>query len=194
MPKLLVKQFILVALIILAILSIIFGSYLALVKSQSFIVALGSIPSIRTTEQFKTNFDKAFKFYSPIGDEEVAKFLVNNVLQFVSQQNQQEAVARMLVGYVEPYMFKNDVRHLLASAQMYQILWERYGHQEDFQTAENYFKSAYAIGPKLPPVLYGLLDFYGAKRDAQKVKEIGGIILGYWPDDTQVQNIVKSLK
>lgn len=190
MAKSLTKQSIIISLIILAVLSIIFGSYLPLVKSQRFIAGLRSIPSIKTIDQFKINFDRAFKFYSPVGDEEITKFLAGDILQIISQQNQSEDVSRILVDYIEPYLFQDNVRHLLTAGQMYEILWQKYGQEEDFQKAENYFKKAYQIGPKLPPVLYGMLDLYRLKGNTEKAKEIGEIILKYWPEDGQIKEIM----
>ncbi|PIR87902.1 MAG: hypothetical protein COU10_01985 [Candidatus Harrisonbacteria bacterium CG10_big_fil_rev_8_21_14_0_10_45_28] len=146
---------------------------------------------MKTINEFKTVFDRAFKFYSPIGDEEIAKFLVKSIFQIMSQPNQSEAVSRLLISYIEPYMFKNDVRHLLALGQTYQLLWANYSQkEEDFKKAENYFLEAYRIGPNLPPVLYGLLDLYRMSRNDQKIKEFGEIILKYWPDDKEVAEIV----
>ncbi len=193
MGKLLIKQFILIALIILAILSIVFGSYLPLVKSRRFIAALSSVASVKTVQEFMVNFDKSFKFYSPIGDEEITKFLVNDVLQLISQPTQSEAVDRALVNYIEPYLFKNDLRHLMATGEMHRILWEKYGREEDFTKAEDYFNQAYKIGPNVPPVLYSMINLYLAKRDILKVKEIGGIVLQYWPDDENIRNLLKTL-
>ena len=187
------KNFIIVGLIILAFLSIIFGSYLPLIKAQLFIDALGSVSQVKTVEEFEANFDKSFKYYSPVGDEEITKFLLNNIIQIVSQQNQSEAVDRKLTTYIEPYIFKNDVRHLLGGTQLYEILLTKYKHQEDIQKVESYIEVAYAIGPKLPPVLYNLLDIYRFTGQTQKAKQIGETILQYWPDDKNVENIVKGL-
>ncbi len=150
---------------------------------------------MKTIDEFKTDFDRAFKFYSPIGDEEIAKFLASNILQIISQPDQPENVSRLLISYIEPYMFKNDVRHLLAIGQMYQVLWMKYGQQEkDFQKAEGYFMKAYQIGPNLPPILYGLFDLYRMKKDDQKIKELGEIIIKNWPDDNQVKSIIEQIK
>ncbi|MBN2197935.1 hypothetical protein JW698_01960 [Candidatus Wolfebacteria bacterium] len=193
MFKLLTKQILLLTLIVLVIWAIIFGSYLPLIKSRRFISALGSLSLIKTIEQFKTFFNRSLNFYSPIGDEEVTKFLVSDILSFVSDDNQSESGSRMLVDYIEPRIFQDDVRHLLAMAQIYWILWEKYGYNEaDFEKAENYFKKAYVIGPKLPPVLYGMFDFYKAKGDVVTAKEIGEEILNYWPNDEEIENYINS--
>ncbi len=180
--NLFIKQFTIITLLILAMLSIIFGSLLPLVKSQRFVSASRSAFSARTLRDFKANFDQALKFYSPIGDEEIAKFLGGNILSAISQKEQSDAVSRELVSYIEPYMFKNNVRHLMTLGQMYFILWQKSGREEDFLKAENYFRQALAIGPKLPPVLYPLFNLYQVKRDTQKTKEIGEVILKYWPE------------
>jgi len=189
---LLLKQFLIIILIILAILSIYFGSYLPLVKARRYVAALRSNQNVKTLEDFKANFDKSFTFYSPIGDEEIAKFLSSDILAIIASQNQQEKIDRALVAYLEPYAFKNNVRHLMVMGQMYGLLWEKYGRkEEDFQKAEEYWQKAFVIGPKLPPVLYGILNLYQAKGDQEKIKEVSEIILQHWPEDEKIKEILK---
>ena len=189
---LLLKQFLIIILIILAILSIYFGSYLPLVKARRYVAALRSNQNVKTLEDFKANFDKSFAFYSPIGDEEIAKFLSSDILAIIASQNQQEKIDRALVTYLEPYTFKNNVRHLMVMGQMYGLLWEKYGRkEEDFQKAEEYWQKAFVIGPKLPPVLYGILNLYQAKGDQEKIKEVSEIILQHWPEDEKIKEILK---
>lgn len=188
------KNCISISVIILAVLSIIFGCYLPFAKSRRYITALESVQSVKTVQQFEANFDKSLKYYSPIGDEEVVKFLANLILQLLMQQNQAEAVDRMLVNYIEPYLFKNDTRHLLAGSQMHQILLTKYNNIEDLQKMDSYMHAAYAIGPKLPPVLYNLFDIYRMEKNIPKAEEIGQEILEYWPDAQEIKNILGTLK
>jgi tetratricopeptide (TPR) repeat protein len=188
------KQSIAIIGIILAILSIYFGSYLPLVKSRRFITALGSASSVKTINDFQKNFDNAFKFYSPVGDEEMAKFLSSDILRAISQKEQSEAASRALVNYIEPYMFKNNVRHLIVLGQMYFVLWQKSGKEEDFKKAEEYYLKALAIGSKLPPVLYGLFDLERAAGNNEKAKEIGEKILKYWPEDERVRRLMTNNK
>lgn len=176
-----------------AVLSIIFGSYLPWVKSRLFITSLGSASSIKTINDFKKNFDKPFKFYSPVGDEETAKFLGSDILRAISQKEQSEEASRILVDYMEPYMLKNNVRHLILLGQMYSVLWQKSGKEEDFKKAEEYYLKALAIGPKLPPVLYGLFDLERAKGNEERVKETGEKILQYWPEDERIKEILNNL-
>lgn len=51
-----------------------------------------------------------------------------------------------------------------------------------------------SIGPKLPPVLYGLLSLYATKGDIANEKEVAETILKYWPQDTRVSDILKTIK
>jgi len=41
-----------------------------------------------------------------------------------------------------------------------------------------------ALGPKLPPALYGLHDLYTSKGDKVKAGEMEGIIKSYWLNTT----------
>jgi len=188
-----------VAFIILAILSIVFGSILPLIKSQSYISALTDLQSakIHSVDQFKQEFGAVLDFYSPIGQEEVVKFLSENIMEMMINEAQQTGklgpVAPALVSFVEPYLFQNNVRHVLFAAEAYKILWEASGSKDYFMKSQDYYQKAYAIGPKLPPVLYGMFNLYGLVGDKADAEKVGEIILQYWPDDKNVENIVKSL-
>jgi hypothetical protein len=176
------KNLFIVFLLILAILSIYFGSYLPLAKSRLFIRALRTANEVKTTEQFKSHFDKVFSFYSPIGNEEVVKFLSSDIVNVVSQAAQNESVARELVSYIEPRLFLNNVRHLLVGAQLHSILWNNFHRPEDLKKAEEYYLAAFKIGPKLPPVLFGLLELYRAAGDHKKYEDIAKLVVTYWPN------------
>lgn len=166
--------------------SIVYGSLLPFARSRRFIAALRSFSNIQSIEQFTAVFDSVFNFYAPVGDEEIAKFLSNDITNVVSQATVPEAPARMLTEYIDSHLFKDDVRHLLTSGQLYYFLWKRFGKETDFQKSEEYFLKAHQIGPKLPPPLYALMSLYRDKGDKQKLTEIGQKILVLWPDDTVV--------
>jgi tetratricopeptide (TPR) repeat protein len=168
--------------ILLATLGIIYGSYLPMAKSQRYIAAIRQLPNVRSLAEFTKVEDGAFNFYSPIGDEEVEKFAAYDVLNIVQQQGQPDAVFHALVKYIEPKLRNNNVRHLLVLAQMYQTLWHEYGKAEDFNAAESYYRKALEIGPKLPPLLYGLANLYMEKGDMANANAIGDRILALWPD------------
>ena len=160
-----VKQLLIIILIIFSVLGIYFGAYLPWVKSQAYITALKTISGggVQSLGDYLGAYDKAVKLYSPIGEEEITKFLSTDIMNVIVKQNQSEEVTRALVDYVEPLLFKNNVRHLLAGGQMHFILWKRFNKEEDYTKAEDYYLAARAIGPKLPPVLYELLNLYKEK-------------------------------
>ena len=186
------KELVIVILIVLALFSAYFGAYLPFARGRAYITALRSVQSVRSLSEFEALFDHPLNFYSPIGDEEVAKFLSMDILNTIIQTRPEE-LNRALVEYTEPYMLKNNVRHLIILGQMYSILWKEYGHQEDYLKSEAYQRKALEIGPNLPPVLYGLLDIYQTSGDDVKLKEITSDIAKYWPEDEGVQNVLRRL-
>ncbi|MDO8504813.1 MAG: hypothetical protein Q7S36_03090 [Candidatus Liptonbacteria bacterium] len=183
--------------IVLAILGIIgagllfiYGSVLPVLKSQAYINAAQSLPSVRTVQEFENNFDKVFNFYSPVGGEESAKYLMGNILSVVSaQKDQPEEVTRELIRYVEEKTYP-DTRHYLSMANLYTMELMRSSQEADYEAAVNYYLKARANGPKLPPVLYGLLTLYQAKGDVAGIQEVGGAILKLWPQDARVSELL----
>lgn len=171
---------------ILAALGIYFGAILPLAKAQSYLDAQRRMQNVHTIDDFKANFDASFNLYSPVGDEEIAKFLGNDILNIVNQ-GQAEGVSRELVSYMEGHMFKDDVRHLLVLGQMYQILWQNFQKEEDYQKAISYLEKSHEIGPNLPPPLYKLLNLYLLHKDKENAQRMGSLILANWPQDKNVE-------
>lgn len=186
-----IKATICVAGIVLAAMGIYFSSLLPLRKAQSYLDAQRRMNNVHTVGDFQDNFDMAFNLYSPVGDEEIAKFLGNDVLNIVNQ-GQPEDVSRQLVSYIEGHLFKDDVRHLLLLGQMYQILWQNYQKEDDYQKAVGYLEKAHEIGPNLPPPLYKLLNLYLMHKDKDNADRIGGLILANWPQDENVKAVLGS--
>lgn len=174
--------------VILAVLSIVFGGIMPIQKSSMYISGLEQVPNIHSTQEFKNIFGAALNYPSPVGQEEISKYLQSDILGIISQ-NKNEAVDRDLVNFIEPYALQDNVRHVLAMGEMYGTLWNNFRKESDFQTAVNYYLKAYAIGPKLPPVLYGLLSLYRAHGDAAQMQKIGKEILSYW-DDPSVKAVL----
>lgn len=184
------KTTILWALVAMSVLMIYFSAYLPYAKSRAYINAIRAAQNLRSVEEFKKTLDKVFNFYSPVGDEEVVKFLSNDVASLINQEQATQDISRLIVEYIEPRFFENNVRHMITAAKMYETLWRRWGGEDDFKKTESYFLKAYEIGPKLPPVLYGMVSLYYAHRDFDKVKTIAGEILTYWPDDERLKPLL----
>jgi len=188
--NLFIKQFIIVILLITTFLAVYFGSIAPFVKAKSFISLLIGIQNVTTLEGLTSLFDKSVKFYSPVGDEETIKYLNDEVMKIISQEEKHEIVDRTIVNYVEPYWQQNNIRHVLAAAQMYAFLWEKYGDENAYLKAENYYRKSLTIGPRLPWILYNLFDLYQKKGYVEKTKEIGGLILQYWPEDEKTKEVI----
>ncbi|MEK7087549.1 MAG: hypothetical protein AAB958_02515, partial [Patescibacteria group bacterium] len=102
-----VKNIVIVIVIISALLGIYFGSYLPIVKARryiNFLQTVGSAP--RSLNDLKIELDKVIKFYSPIGQEEVVRYIGNDILNVVASGKQPEIVDRELAQYIEPHLFK----------------------------------------------------------------------------------------
>lgn len=175
-----------------AVLLIIYGAFLPLLKAQAYIDAVGRMSSTKTLQEFEKNLDNVFNLYSPVGGEEVAKYTISNIGQIIS--NQPEDVARALVDYIEPHVIPGDTRQILAAGNIRTTMLTRFSKEEDYTKAVEYYLKARAVGPKLPPVLYGLLSLYNAKGDIANEKEVAAEILKYWPQDARVSDILKGLK
>src|SRR3989344_9167411 len=106
-----------------------FTAYLPLAKSRRYISSIVGASEIKTLDDFYANYDQVLTFYSPTGHEEAVRFIANDMLRAVANNVLQENFDRAIVAYIEPYLFKNNVRHLLMSAQMYFVLWRKYGNQ-----------------------------------------------------------------
>lgn len=183
-----------IGLVIIALIAaIVYGALLPLLKSQRYIRAINMLGSVHSVAEFKANYDTVFDFYSPVGQEEVAKFFGTDMIGFV-RQNSSEAVARELAEYADARMAKGDVRHLLILGQIYFALWDQYHNRGDYERALGYYRDALLIGPNLPPVLYGLMDIYRIGGDVDGVMEMASRILAIWPSDVNVANLLRDLK
>lgn len=170
--------------IVLALLGFIYGAWAPYRKAQEFINAEHRSGSVRTLEEFKSNFDQAFDYPSPIGTEEITKFLSGNLLNIVPQQS--EDIGRELVAYIEPKLFKDEVRHLMMAAQFRQGLWQQYGQEADYLAAVDYYQKAHEIGTNLPTPLYSLFGMYQLHKDDANMRRVGQMILDRWPTDAKI--------
>ncbi len=187
------KYILLIIGIIAGVFAIVRGSIQPFLKSETFIKALQNIQNIKTFDEFTKSFDTAFNFPSPIGNEELAKFLADDVSGLISQDTQPENVSRALVSYIEPHMSSNDILNLLTIAHFHTILFQRFHNAEDYNLAEQAYLKDLAMAPKLPPVLYGLASLYASVGDQNKLMQVVQVIASYWPDDKQIQKTLQDL-
>ena len=184
-----IKQFIIIIGIILAILSIYFGSILPLQKSRSFINSISQLGLAKNIGEVKKILGSALDFYSPVGQEEIVRFIGSQMAGIINPQ-QQEQVMRELVSYIEQYIFKNNSKHLLTMALSYERLFLSYKNPEDLEKTKNYYQKVLALSQKSPQALYGLFGIYQAQKDYDNAKKISEIILKYWPNDEKIKKII----
>lgn len=180
------KKIIIIILMIFAFLSIYFGAYLPFVKAEKYILFIQNLRNLKTLEQFQGGAGELLNFYSPIGQEEVVRFLSRDMVNMVRNPEQPEQISREIINSIEPKIYKKNVRHLLSIAEVYSILWGKYRKEDDFRKAESYLLEALKIGPNLPPVLYPLFDIYRAHGDQEKMKEISQRIVSLWPTEKRI--------
>ncbi len=183
-----------VAGIFLAITAMVMGSFMPLIKSQRYIDAVQSVNSVRSVQEFETLFNNAINFYSPIGDEEIGKFLGGDIANAISYAGQPENVSRALEAYVEPQLMQDNVVHLMILGNLRTILWKKFNKPEDYNKAEEFYLKAHEIGPKLPTPMYALMELYRLKNEKEKMTAIGRQILSYWPNDIQTRNLLSGTK
>ncbi|MBI4993753.1 O-antigen ligase family protein [Candidatus Wolfebacteria bacterium] len=177
--------------IIFAILSIIYGSIFPYLKAMAYTADMNKP---HTVGDFKDRFNNIYNIYSPISNKEISLYLVDNIRNLISnQQNQPEQIMRLFVDFIEDKIDKNDVRQLMPMAKIYSIMWERYGNEGDYRKSVDYYLTSLKIGPKLPPALYGLFSLYYLHNDNEAVENIGKNILQYWPQDKRIINLLKEV-
>lgn len=186
MQNSLTKTIIILILMSLSVLAIYFGSYLPFNKAKGYIYFTSSLSQIKTLEQFKELGNSVIDYYSPVGQEEVARFMSRDIENMVRNPNQSQQISEALVKFIEPNMSKKNVRHLITMGEIYAVVWERYRNEDSFNKAVFYYTEALKIGPNLPPVIYPLFDLYRAHGDQQKMAEIKNKILTLWPEEKRL--------
>lgn len=166
-----------------------FGSILPFVKSRLYLEVLNRLNSVKNVGDIEDAFDSALNFYSPVGQEEITRYISNNVLSFIDSKNP-EAPIREIAKYMESRMFKNNTKHLLTIAWMHERLAKVYNQPADLKIAEEYYQKVLILNPKSPQALYGLLTIYQVTEDKEKSRQLAEKILQYWPDDKNIEAII----
>ncbi|MAF80267.1 hypothetical protein CL629_04300 [bacterium] len=193
--KKVLKNAIILAVIVLAILGVYFGSIRAFIKGKRYIEALGRRGQIESTEEFRENWKYALDYRAPISDDEIIKFLSGDIVNMASAGEQPEEVMMSLISFIEEYIDQNDVLHILNIGRTYHFMWVNYEHKEEYYIkAEEYYEKVLEIGPKLPPALYGILDLYRVKGDAKNAKKYGEMAFELWPQDERLKEILEKIE
>ncbi len=184
-------KYIAVAGIVVSFYAAIWGGVLPYQRAKAYVDVNANAGNIKTVQDFEKQYDNVYGIPSPVGDEEVTKFLIGNIAGIISSQpNQPEEVTRELINYIEPKIDNTDLRHLLPMASIYEVAWQRFHREEDYQKALDYFLKAKEAGPKVPLSLYNLFDLYRLHGDEAAAKDMAKIILQYWPQDSRINPLI----
>lgn len=199
-----IKQLSLVLLILLAVLSFVFGAVLPYRKAKAFVTAMREIKSSSSmsVQRLEEIIDYAFSLSSPVGEEEYAKFFASEVVMMLESGSPEE-VERRLVEYAEekirPVLERkpNSVypQLLLSLGLMYEKLWDSYGNGEDLSRAISYYEEGNAIAEEKnrPQFLWSLRNTYLKAGDVEKARETMEYILSLWPDDKNTREMLERL-
>ena len=172
--------------VVLAVLSLIWGVFLPWQMAKNYISSMRLAGANQISlEKFANLFEAVLKFPSPVGKEEVTKFLSNDIKGMVA--NQDEGEAKSLVEFMDQYLFKDEVRHLLTRAEIHYTLWRRFGGREDFIQAAEAYQKAGKIGPHLPQPIYGLYNLFLEGGEQDLAERAGKEILRLWPMETRIK-------
>jgi hypothetical protein len=178
------------------------GNYLPLRKSQAFIQAVRTTGSARTLEEFTAIMSVPLDSPSPIGQPELVRNMANTVTNVLrGQAGRDPRLVEALVGYVNHYYqpLLSQPRGMSFGQDLYilgfmnQVAFAQTGDPKYLEQAREHFGMAHRLAPRRPQPLYGLLDLARLAGDRAEAERISGIILGYWPEDPLVRQVLDSL-
>lgn len=203
----LLKQTIAGVITILAVLMMYFGSYLPLKKSQLYIRAMVDLQSgkVRSLQDFINAFYPALDFYSPVGQDEIVSYyvgavmpnLINSVVSQTGGPQVVEALLKDAEKWIDPVMKAGKgigfSQNLYNFGSVYGLAAEKLNNDIYLQKSIYFFEEGLKSSPNRGLFFGGLFKDYQLKGDKAKIKEIGELILRYWPDNEEVRKAMESL-
>ncbi len=195
-----IKKIITVIICASVIVLLYYGAYLPLRKGQLYIGALKEMSSkqAKSVKDLNDIFKKVFDFYSPVGNNEAIAAYLGVMLNIISQQDN-KAVVDAIINDVEqnsgpvleaPEKAFNYWQSVYTMGLIYRVAAMKFNDENYYQKALQTFKEGLKYSSNRPNLLYGLFDLYFARGDKEKAKEIGQIILKYWPKDNEVKKVI----
>lgn len=176
------------------------GAYTPFVKSKKFIETIRSGESIRTVDDLKFVFERTFKIYSPIAQDEVLSFFADQMVNILSTKPPKEVGIQLIdytISRLQPVLDNPKSPELtkafIKAASVSEIGWINYQEEKYFEMAEYYLLEGLKISPNRSQNLYGLFNLYLSKSDFEKAREVGEKIIVFWPDDNRMRQLLDSL-
>lgn len=177
-----------------------FGSYLPLKKSQFYIQAMIAFQSgkIKSVKNLTDAFNLAFNYYSPIGQDEIVSYYTGGILANLINQQTNQQVIEILVKDVEKYtepIVKTGKgfgfsQNLYNFAKIYQLAAQKLQNIEYLQKSVDLFYKGLENSPNREIFLEGLFIDYQIAGNKARAKEVGEIILKYWPEKEEIKKAI----
>ncbi|MEK7212335.1 MAG: hypothetical protein AAB686_01510 [Patescibacteria group bacterium] len=181
-----------------AIISIaIYGNYLPLKKSKTYLVAVRAADElaaealqakdIKKVEEALNMAALPLLIPSPIGQDELVRNVVgDHFLGFISAGLPPEPLIKFTERFYTPIIERgrslNFSQDLYVLGLLMETVFVKTGNPEYLEAAEAYFEKGHEVGPRRPQFLYRLFEVNVNQRDYAQAKKFGEEILSYWPD------------
>ncbi len=178
-----------------------YGSYLPFRKSQLYINAqVGLSKGIRSLQEFNDLFEPALNFYSPVGQDEIVSGYLRVLIGLLEKQSNKEVVdilIKQAEARMAPILEKEKgfglSQNIYNLASIYAISAIRFNDDVYYEKGVEMFMLGLIHSPNRAMFLYGLFNLYQFKGDEKGLKEVGETILKYWPNSSQIREIVDSI-
>lgn len=189
--------------IVLALVSVYFGSFLPYQKAKNLILVMGAASKGVSLEEFKKIYSFQLDYYSPVGQDESIKQLGNTTLTALAQQKKlpRQAVEDLLAlnhKYFDPVINAgvggNFSQDIMLFAQIYEYAAEQTNNRSYLDKSADYFKLGLKHSSARPQFIYGLYTVAKAGGDKESMKKYGQEILKYWPEDGKIREELEGLK
>jgi len=198
--KPLVKKIVIIVAVFFAVLGIYFGAYLPYKKANAFIGKIRLLQSVKSIDELKFHFNEVLGMGSPVAQDEIVTFTLDQ-LSNVIREDLPEAINRSITDYTEEVassVLENPrsaelTKTYLKMGIIYQKNWLFYKDPVFAAKAEDMYLKGLAISPNRPQFLYGLFDLYLSGRRMEEAKSVGEKILGFWPNDSLMEEKLRIL-
>ena len=197
------KQLIASVFTITAVVAVYFGSYLPLRKAQTHIDAVLNLQGgkVRTLDDFNNLFNPVLDFYSPVGQDEITQYYLGILINIINQQNDKQVIdilARQAENRMALILKKekgfNFNQNLYTLGSIYKIVALKFKDESYYLKAVNIFQKGLKYSSNRLIFLQGLFDLYMAHGYNDKAREIGKLILKYYPEEEKVRKFVENIK
>ncbi|TSC52039.1 MAG: hypothetical protein LiPW41_587 [Parcubacteria group bacterium LiPW_41] len=180
------KQIITWIVICVSVLGFVYGSIKPYKKAAAYVTAVKS--GATSVEGFTDAFKAAFEYPSPVGQDELIRFISSDIMNVVAEGKNDETVANKLTDFIHTYadpkieskVGMNYTQLVMILGTIHTYKWKQYQKPEDFALAMQYFIQGYNINPDRPQFLIGLVDLYEASGQNDKADAVKQHIAELW--------------